>query len=293
MKLHAKQEKCQEWLEKADILTEALPFMQRYAEQIIVIKFGGNAMESPELTQQFAQDIVLLKQAGLHPVIVHGGGPQIENMLNKLNIKTKFSNGLRVTDHDTIEIVEMVLTGKVNKEIVSKINHAGGMAIGLSGKDANFMIAKKLEGKTKTEDLGFVGLPTTINPQIIHTLNKHGMIPVIAPIMSSIEGETLNVNADTVAGELASTLNAKRLLLLTDIVGLLDKDGELIERIATNQCQELIDNGTVTSGMIPKLTTSVNAKQDGVDAVVILDGRVPHAILLELFTELGAGTLIE
>lgn len=289
------------WLEKAHVLTEALPFMQRYDKRIIVIKYGGHAMGSAELSKKFAHDVVLLKQAGINPIIVHGGGPQINEMLERLGIKSKFVGGLRVTDKQTIDVVERVLAGTINKQIVTALNQAGGNALGLSGKDGKLLVAKKKKNKVidpdsnveKIMDLGFAGEPQKVNPEILAAIAQSDVIPVIAPIATSPNGQTLNVNADTAAGAIASALNAERLLLLTDITGVLNKKGELLERLSIQQARTLLTNGTAQGGMIPKLETAITAKRKGVKGVAILDGRVPHAILLELFTELGAGTLIE
>jgi acetylglutamate kinase len=282
------------------VLTEALPFMQRYDRKTVVVKYGGHAMGDDHLSEVFARDIVLLKQSGINPVIVHGGGPQIASMLERLNIKSKFQNGLRVTDAQTIEVVEMVLAGAINKQIVTALNQAGGRAVGLSGKDADMIIAKKTKsGKSdpssnleKAVNLGFVGTPTQINTEVLDVMLKSDLIPVVAPIATSRAGQTLNVNADTAAGALAAALGAERLLMLTDISGVLDKKGELIESLTVRKAATLIRNGTAQGGMIPKLQTAIDAVKQGVTATAILDGRVPHAILLELFTELGAGTLV-
>ena len=290
-----------DWLEKAHVLTEALPFMQRYDKRTIVVKYGGHAMGDEALSQKFARDIVLLKQSGINPVIVHGGGPQINEMLERLGIKSKFSGGMRVTDKQTIEVVEMVLAGAINKQIVTAINQAGGRAIGLSGKDGDLLVGKKTKRRHRDPDsnvekvvhLGYVGMPQTVNPEILETLVASDMIPVVAPIGTSVKGETLNINADTAAGAIAAALEAERLLLLTDIAGVMDKKGVLIERLTARRARQLITSGTALGGMIPKLETAIDARRKGVNGVAILDGRVPHAILLELFTELGAGTLLE
>ncbi len=288
------------WLEQAHILTEALPFMQRYDRKIIVIKFGGHAMGDAALMAGFARDVVLLKQAGVHPIIVHGGGPQIATMLERLNIQSKFAQGLRITDAPTIAVVEMVLGGAVNKQIVTAINQAGGTAIGLSGKDANLIKARKTKRKLrdpdshieKIIDLGFVGKPQSVNADFLYDIVKLDIIPVIAPIAMAANGQSLNVNADMAAGAVAATLKAERLLLLTDVAGVLDKKGALIKRASVTKARQLIRNKTAQGGMIPKLETAIEAVKGGVGAAVILDGRVPQAILLELFTELGVGTLI-
>ena len=288
------------WLRTARTITEALPFMRRYAGRAFVIKYGGHAMGDPELARLFASDIVLLKQVGIHPVVVHGGGPQIGRMLDRLKIKSEFVDGLRVTDAETVEIVEMVLSGTINKRIVSAINAAGGAAIGVSGKDGDLIQATKLRRTSRDEqsnvekvlDLGFVGEPQQINPRILTALEQSGLIPVIAPIGVGAGGETYNINADTVAGAIAGALGASRLLLLTDVIGVLDKAGELISDLTVERIRELRADGTITGGMIPKLETCTKAVEDGVDAAVILDGRVPHSMLLEIFTDRGIGTLI-
>ena len=289
-----------EWLAKARTLSEALPYMRRYAGRTFVIKYGGHAMENEELGHMFAKDIVLLKQVGINPVVVHGGGPQIGAMLKRLAIKSEFIDGLRVTDKETVEIVEMVLAGSINKQIVSMINAVGGKAIGLSGKDANLIQARKLRRTQRDEDsniekildLGFVGEPHHINPDILETLEQSDIIPVVAPIGVGKNGETFNVNADTAAGAIAGTMNACRFFLLTDVAGVLDKDKNLIPDMTVEQARGLIADGTASGGMIPKIETCVAAIEQGVEAAVILDGRVPHALLLEIFTEGGAGTLI-
>ncbi len=289
-----------DWLEKAHVLTQALPFMQRYDRKVVVIKFGGHAMGDAALSQSFARDIVLLKQSGIHPIIVHGGGPQIATMLERLNIKSRFADGLRVTDAPTIEVVEMVLAGVINKDIVTAINQAGGTALGLCGKDGDLLVATKTKRKMRDPDsniekainLGFVGTPQKVNAQLLETLVNSDIIPVIAPVATSRTGQTLNVNADTAAGAIAAALKAERLLLLTDVSGVLDQDGKLIERLSLRNAQALIKKGIAKGGMIPKLETAMDSIQNGVGAVAILDGRVPNAVLMELFTELGAGTLV-
>ena len=290
-----------DWLAKAHMLSEALPFMQLYDKKTVVIKYGGHAMGDDVLARQFAHDVVLLKQSGINPVIVHGGGPQIAAMLERLNIKSSFKNGLRVTDAQTIEVVEMVLAGAINKQIVTALNAAGGTAVGLSGKDGDLLVAKKTRSKAKDPtsnvekavNLGFVGTPQKVNSHILDVMLASDIIPVIAPIATSANGQTLNVNADTAAGAIAAALGAERLLMLTDVDGVKDKKGKLIERLSKAQAARLIKNGTAQGGMIPKLQTAIDAVKNGVAATAILDGRVQHAILLELFTELGAGTLIE
>ena len=288
------------WLRTAQTITEALPYMRRYAGQTFVIKYGGHAMGDAELAVVFARDIVLMKQIGIHPVVVHGGGPQIARMLERLAVQSKFVDGLRVTDAETVEVVEMVLSGTINKKIVSAINAAGGTAIGLSGKDGNLIRAAKLRRTHRDEDsniekildLGFVGEPRQIDPQILESLEQSGMIPVIAPIGVGPKGETYNINADTVAGAVAAAIGAARLLMLTDVPGVLDKEGELIAEMNLDRVRALMAEGTISGGMIPKLETCVGAVQKGVEAAVILDGRIPHVLLLEIFTEHGVGTLI-
>lgn len=289
------------WLRTARTITEALPFMRRYAGKTFVIKYGGHAMGDEELSELFARDVVLLKQVGVHPVVVHGGGPQIGRMLERLAVKSEFVDGLRVTDAATVEIVEMVLSGAINKQIVNVINAAGGTAIGLSGKDGGLIQASKLRRSRRDEgsniesilDLGFVGEPSRINPQILTSLEQAGMIPVIAPIGVGAGGETYNINADTVAGAVAGALGAARLLLLTDVEGVLDRNGEVIAEITLDQVRPLMADGTISGGMIPKLETCMAAVAQGVDAAVILDGRIPHTMLLEIFTDRGIGTLIK
>jgi acetylglutamate kinase len=286
---------------KAKILSEALPYMQRYDRQTVVVKFGGHAMGDAELAANFARDIVLLKQAGVNPVVVHGGGPQIGSLLERLNIRSEFKGGLRVTDRETVDVVEMVLAGSVNKEIVTAINAQGGKAVGISGKDANLMRARKIERLWKDPDsnieeildLGFVGEPIAVDPHIIDVIVQSDLIPVVAPIGLSPNGETLNINADTFAAALATAMKAKRLLLLTDVEGVLDKNGQLLKSLTTAEAQSLIEDGTITGGMIPKIEGCLDVIAEGVEAVVIINGKVPHAVLLELFTEHGAGTLIE
>ena len=288
-----------DWLSNADMLTEALPYMQKYADSIIVIKYGGHAMKDTKSIKSFCEDIALLKQSGLKPVIVHGGGPQIGNMLEKLGIETKFESGMRITDDKTLEIVEMVLCGGINKEIASNINNCGCKAVGLSGKDASMIIAKKHDGKIKDEsniekivDLGFVGIPEKINTNIIEILTSNDFIPVIAPLGISENGKTFNINADTVAGAIAHSLNAKRLLVLTDVEGVKDNQDNVIDELTKDEALKLIADEIIAGGMIPKINTCIDAVEKGVSAAVIVDGRVRHAVLLELFTEHGAGTLI-
>lgn len=289
------------WLDRARILSEALPYMQRYDKRTVVVKYGGHAMGDADLAAKFARDIVLLKQAGVNPIVVHGGGPQIGSMLKRLNIESEFASGLRITDKSTVEIVEMVLAGSINKQIVGALNQAGGKAVGLCGKDGNLIVARKLDHKIhdpesnieKILDLGFVGEPHRVNPEILQTIIASDIIPVIAPIGVSEEGDTYNINADTAAGAIAGAMNAKRLLLLTDVRGVLGKDGKLIQRLTVAEAEALMKDGTISGGMIPKLETCIESVEKGVEAVVIVDGRVPHVVLLELLTEHGAGTLIE
>jgi acetylglutamate kinase len=284
---------------QARILAEALPNMLRYDEQTVVVKFGGHAMGDAALAAAFAQDIVYLKQSGVNPIVVHGGGPQIAQMLKKHDIQSEFVHGLRVTDQPTVEIVEMVLAGAINKEIVTAINRQGGKAVGICGKDANLMIARKITempdpktGVVGKVDLGFVGDPFQVNPHIVEVISKSDLIPVIAPVALSLDGETLNVNADSFASALAARLKAKRLLLLTDVEGVLDKSGKLIEELSVDQAQDLIRDGTISGGMIPKIEGCIEVVEAGVEAVVIINGKVPHCVLLELLTDHGAGTLV-
>ena len=287
-------------IEKARILSEALPFMRRYTGKTVVIKYGGHAMGDENLASLFATDIVLLKQVGINPIVVHGGGPQIGEMLERMKIRSSFVDGLRVTDAETVGIVEMVLAGTINKQVSSSINDAGGVAVGLSGKDGNLIQASKLRrikkdpdsGIEKVLDLGFVGEPTEINTLALDVFQKSDMIPVIAPIGIGENGETLNINADTAAGAIAAAMGAKRFLLLTDVSGVVGDDGKLIEKVEAQAAEKLIKDGTIDGGMIPKVETCLKANQNGVDSSVIIDGRVPHAILLELFTDDGVGTMI-
>jgi acetylglutamate kinase len=278
------------WRSTARVLVEALPYILKYDQKTIVVKFGGNAMAGGGTAADFAQDIVLMKQTGIDPVVVHGGGPQIGAMLSKLQIPSTFIDGLRVTDQAAIDVVEMVLTGSINKQIVTSINAAGGRAIGLSGKDSTLVLAKKL--MKNGQDLGFVGEPEKINPEVLHTVMKAEMIPVIAPVGVGHEGETYNINADTVSGAVACAMKAERLILLTDVEGVLDHEKKLIPNLTVSEARALIKNGTIKGGMIPKIETAIEAVEGGVNAAVILDGRIPHVLLLELFTEHGAGTLI-
>lgn len=284
----------------ARILSEALPFMQLYDNQVIVVKYGGHAMVDPDLSRKFARDIVQMKQSGFNPIVVHGGGPQIGAMLERLQIKSRFEDGLRVTDKATMEVVEMVLAGSINSSVVSDIQAVGGKAIGISGKDGNLCVAKKLErkrinaetGKEESVDLGFVGDPGQINPEILHTIIQSETVPVIAPIATSLDGGTYNVNADTFAGAIAVAMKAKRLLLLTDVAGVLDKQNNLIPELTLAQIGELSSDGTISGGMIPKLERCASVVRGGVEGVVITDGRVPHCVLLELLTPHGVGTRI-
>lgn len=286
--------------EQARVLSEALPHMQRYDEEIVVVKYGGHAMGDESLAQDFARDIVLLEQAAINPVVVHGGGPQIAAMLKKLGIKSEFAAGLRVTDAATVEIVEMVLAGSINKQIVGHINAAGGKAIGLCGKDGNMVQAKKVTRTVvdpdsmieKVVDLGFVGEPDKVDLTVLnHVLGKE-LIPVLAPVAAAADGGTFNVNADTFAGAIAGALKAKRLLLLTDVPGVLDKNKKLITDLSVTEARKLIADGTISGGMIPKVETCIYALDQGVEGVVIMDGKVPHAVLLELLTDHGLGTLV-
>ncbi len=286
--------------EQARILSEALPHMQQYDEEIIVVKYGGHAMGDEQAARDFARDIVLLEQAAINPVVVHGGGPQIAAMLKKLGIKSEFAAGLRVTDEATIEIVEMVLAGSINKQIVGYINAAGGKAIGLCGKDGNMVQARKVTRTVvdpdsnieKVVDLGFVGEPDKVDLFVLNAVLGKEMIPVLAPVATSADGGTFNVNADTFAGAIAGALKAKRLLLLTDVPGVLDKNKKLIADLSVADARRLIADGTISGGMIPKVETCIYALDQGVEGVVIMDGKVPHAVLLELMTDHGIGTLM-
>jgi acetylglutamate kinase len=284
----------------AHVLSEALPHMQRYDEEIVVVKYGGHAMGEEEMAKSFARDIVLMEQTAINPVVVHGGGPQIGDMLNRLGIKSEFAAGLRITDAATIEIVEMVLAGSINKQIVGFINGAGGRAVGLCGKDGNMVLARKISRSMvdpdsqieKIVDLGFVGEPEKVDMTVLNQILGRDLIPVLAPLATSREGITYNINADTFAGAIAGALGAKRLLLLTDVPGVLDKSKSLIRELSADDARRLIADGTVSGGMIPKVETCLYALEQGVEGVVILDGRVPHAVLLELLTDHGAGTLM-
>ncbi|EDM73337.1 hypothetical protein RAZWK3B_03915 [Roseobacter sp. AzwK-3b] len=276
-----------DWIATARTLSEALPYLQRYDGSIVVIKLGGHAMGSDEAMETFARDVVLMQQVGVNPVIVHGGGPMINQMLEKLDIKSEFVNGKRVTDEATMEVVEMVLSGRVNKRIVQAINRQGGKAVGLSGKDAGLITCDPADPA-----LGLVGNPTEINPSILHTLFRDDAIPVIAPLGAGRNGETYNINGDTAAGAIAAALKADRLLLLTDIDGVRDATGEVVTELTADQIREMTREGVIAGGMIPKTETALAAIDGGVRAVVILDGRAPNAVLLELYTEHGAGSLI-
>ncbi len=283
---------------QARILAEALPHLIRYDDQTVVIKFGGHAMGDAALADAFAQDVVYLKQSGVNPIVVHGGGPQIASMLKKLHITSDFVHGLRVTDKTTVEVVEMVLAGQINKDIVSAINRQGGKAVGICGKDANLMIARKITEMTdpdsnllKAVDIGYVGEPIEVNPHIVDVISGSDLIPVIAPIGVGRNGETLNINADTFASALAARMKAKRLLLLTDVEGVLDKERRLIPELSIDEARRLIQNRAISGGMIPKVEGCIEVVEAGVEAVVIIDGRVPHCVLLELFTTHGVGTL--
>jgi len=284
--------------EQAQILMQALPHMLRYDESIIVVKYGGHAMGDEEKERDFARDMVLLEQSGVNPVVVHGGGPQIGAMLAKLGIQSRFSGGLRVTDKATVEIVEMVLAGAINKGIVGAINAQGGRAVGLCGKDGNMVIARKVSRAGSGDevepyvDLGYVGEPDKIDMTVLEQILGRDLIPVLAPVAAGADGQTYNINADTFAGAVAGALKAKRLLFLTDVPGVLDKDKKLIKHLRIDEIHVLIADGTITGGMIPKVETCIYAVERGVEGVVILDGKIPHAVLIELLTDGGAGTLI-
>jgi acetylglutamate kinase len=285
----------------ARVLSEALPHMQRYDEEIVVVKYGGHAMGQEDAARDFARDIVLMEQTAINPVVVHGGGPQIGEMLKRLGIKSEFAGGLRITDAATIEIVEMVLAGSINKQIVGFINGAGGKAVGLCGKDGNMVLARKVnrtlvdpDSQIETiVDLGFVGEPEKVDTTVLTQILGRDLIPVLAPLATSAEGVTYNVNADHFAGAIAGALKAKRLLLLTDVAGVLDKSKSLIKELTADDARRLIADGTISGGMIPKVESCLYALEQGVEGVVILDGQVPHAVLLELLTDHGAGTLMK
>jgi len=286
--------------EIARVLSEALPYMQRYDEETIVIKYGGHAMGDEHLAREFARDVVLLEQTAINPIVMHGGGPQIEAMLKKVGVRSQYAAGLRATDERTLDIVEMVLAGSINKQMVGYINEAGGKAVGLCGKDGNMVIARKLTRAVvdpgsnieKVVDLGYVGEPDKVDATVLTQILGRELIPVLAPVCAAANGGTYNVNADTFAGAIAGALKAKRLLLLTDVPGVLDKSKNLIKQLSADEARGLIADGTISGGMIPKVETCIDALERGVEGVVILDGKVPHAVLLELFTDLGAGTLI-
>ena len=297
---HGDDQSLDTWLERAKTLSEALPFMRQFSDETIVVKYGGNAMDKADLSRLFAKDITLLRQVGMNPVVVHGGGPQIDRMLDRLGITTDRVDGLRYTDQATVEVVEMVLCGSINTRIVSAINECGGFAVGLSGKDGNLIRARKVrrtkKGPDNVEtllDLGFVGEPAEINPEILELYQETEVIPVVAPIGVGAAGETFNINADTAAGAIAGAMGACRLLMLTDVPGVLDKSKNLIPEMTAAQARAMIADGTINGGMIPKVETCLDAVANGVQGAVILDGRVPHAILLELFTPHGVGTLIK
>ena len=285
---------------QAALLSAALPYMQKYENKTVVVKYGGHAMGDPELGHAFARDIALLKQSGINPIVVHGGGPQIAKLLSKMGIESKFEGGLRVTDSKTVEVVEMVLAGSINKEIVAMINAEGEWAIGLCGKDGNMVFAEKarktvIDPDSNIErilDLGYVGEPVEVDRTLLDLLARSEMIPVIAPVAPGRDGNTYNINADVFAGAIAGALKAKRLLFLTDVPGVLDKAGKLYKELTVKQCEDLIQDGTISGGMIPKVETCIQAINRGVEGVVILNGKTAHSVLLELFTEHGAGTLI-
>jgi len=288
------------WLRTAATLSEALPYMRQFADETFVVKYGGHAMGDATLARKFAEDIVLLKQVGINPVVVHGGGPQIEAMLERLKIQSTFVDGLRVSDSTTVEIVEMVLCGSINKHIVSEINAAGGMAVGISGKDGNLIEARKLRRSVrdpdsnieKILDLGFVGEPVRINPTLLQEFAESNIIPVIAPIGIGEKGETFNINADTVAGAIAAAIAAAKLMILTDVAGVLDSKKELVSELTIREARKLMKEGAISGGMIPKIETCIHAIENDVEAAHIVDGRLPHVLLLETFTKYGAGTMI-
>jgi acetylglutamate kinase len=285
---------------QARIITQALPHMQTYDDEIVVVKYGGHAMGAEGMARSFARDVVMLEQVGINPIVVHGGGPQISAMLSKLGVKSEFVGGYRVTDAATVEVVEMVLAGSLNKQIVGYINDAGGKAVGLCGKDGDMVRAVKATRTVKDPDsniekvidLGFVGEPDTVDTKILDTIVGREIIPVLAPVCTSRDGQTYNVNADTFAGAIAGAMKAKRFLLLTDVPGVLDANKELLHELTVADCRRLVADGTISGGMIPKIETAIFALERGVEGVVIMDGKVPHAVLLELFTEQGTGTLI-
>src|SRR6201998_2080376 len=286
--------------EQARILAEALPYMQSYDEEIVVVKYGGHAMGAEHLAREFARDIVLLEQTAINPVVVHGGGPQIEAMLKQVGVQSQYAAGLRITDAKTLEIVEMVLAGSINKQMVGYINEAGGKAVGLCGKDGNMVVARKLTRTVvdpdsaieQVIDLGYVGEPDKVDTTVLTQILGRELIPVLAPVAAAANGGTYNVNADTFAGAIAGALKAKRLLLLTDVPGVLDKAKKLIPQLSIGEARKLIADGTISGGMIPKVETCIYALEQGVEGVVIIDGKMQHAVLLELFTNQGVGTLI-
>lgn len=286
--------------QEAAVLAGALPYLRRYAGDTIVVKYGGHAMGDPELAQTFGRDIALLKLVGINPVVVHGGGPQINDMLRRLDIKSTFVDGLRVTDANMVDVIEMVLAGSVNKEVAELISQAGALAVGISGKDGKLITARKLERTVRDPDsqiervldLGFVGEPIKVDPRVIYALSGSGLIPVIAPVGLGEDGATYNINADTAAGAVAGAVHATRLLMLTDVPGVLDANGELIPELTAQQARQAIADGVITGGMIPKVETCIQAVQAGARAAVIINGRIPHACLLELFTTSGSGTMI-
>jgi acetylglutamate kinase len=282
-----KQDMNRDWISTAKTLSQALPYLQRYADATVVIKLGGHAMGSDEAMSEFARDVALMRQVGVNPVVVHGGGPMINNMLKRLNIKSEFVDGKRVTDAATMEVVEMVLSGLVNARIVQAISEQGGRAVGLSGKDSGLIICE-----AEDPELGLVGKPTKINPLILRDLAEKGIIPVIAPLGMGKAGETFNINGDTAAGAIAAALGADRLLLLTDVAGVKNAQGEVLTELTATQIREMVADGTIAGGMIPKTQTALDALEGGTRAIVILDGRAPNACLLELFTEHGAGSII-
>ena len=286
-------------LQTAEVLTEALPYIQRFEDKVMVVKYGGNAMTDPELESSFARDIVLLKTVGIHPIVVHGGGPQVDSLLKELGRTSQRIDGMRVTDKPTMDIVEMVLAGSVNKNIVNLINKHGGHAIGLAGSDGNLIVAKKLpmtkvndQGETEEIDLGFVGDVLKVNRDVIDLMINSQFIPVIAPLGVDNEGNTYNINADVVAGKVAEYMQAEKLILLTNIKGVLDKEGNVATGLTPSKVDEMIADGTISGGMIPKISYALEAVKNGVKSAVIVDGRVPHATLLEVFTDQGVGTLI-
>ena len=287
-----------DWFEQASILSKALPYMQKYNGKNITVKFGGAAMGEKELSSSFAKNIVLLKQVGINPVVVHGGGPRIKKMLDRLNVKSSFIDGLRITNKETMSVVEMVLSGSINKELVMEINKEGGRAIGLSGKDALLVETKKIVSKVKKSDakketdLGFVGVPNKVNSEFLNWCLESDFIPVISPIGFGQNFETFNINADTMSGSISSSILSERLIMLTDVDGVLDKKGNLLSHITIKEAKKLIKNGTISDGMIPKVETCIEAVKKGVRAAVILNGKLPNSILLEMFTERGVGTLI-